>query len=136
MCRRLALLSHLLQHSNFEIYSSHSPPPLKTGDAISLMDPFCFVVAKKGQCSPDDVAYRYDSTAVDISNELEEVGESTGDVLQMWVAAFREMQAEAEGLGIPRRALPDIKEPICGESIREARDLLRGIIESRMSSNL
>ena len=136
VCRRLALLSDLLCQSNFQLHTSHFPPPPTLGSAIPLSDTFCFVVANKGQRTADDVAYQYDSIAVDILNEVEEVGESTGVVLQMWVAAFKEMQAEAEGLGIPRRALPDIKQPVCAESIREARDSLRGIIESRMSSNL
>eukprot|EP00897_Mesotaenium_endlicherianum_P007908 jgi/Mesen1/7145/ME000037S06508 len=57
-------------------------------------------------------------------------------VLDRWVAAYRVMQGEARDLGIPQRAIPEIQEPVTAGGVREARDLLMGIIESRMSSNL
>lgn len=62
--------------------------------------------------------------------------EYTQSVLERWLQGYDQMAADAIALGIPSSAIPDIPRPLEGGVLRAARDRLKGMIESFLSSGL
>jgi len=56
--------------------------------------------------------------------------------LERWARAYAALADEARAMGIPDHAIPKLPSALDPVSIREARDLLTGIIASRLSSEL
>jgi CRP/FNR family transcriptional regulator len=56
--------------------------------------------------------------------------------LERWRIAYDQMARDAQAMGIPASAVPPLPAEADAEAVRQARDLLRGIIASFVSSGL
>eukprot|EP00850_Spirogloea_muscicola_P016032 SM000127S26648 [mRNA] locus=s127:229349:230714:+ [translate_table: standard] len=122
-------------------------PSHRRGHASSSSISPLVVMLTSPEHSPEDQPLAgYQSFASKTLQEADEVG---GDqvpgfllqgqevvLLERWMEAYKVLQAEAEAMGIPRRALPQVEQPLTRASLQQARNMLTAIIESRLSSNL
>lgn len=144
--QRMELVVQILRSAGFTDVTCRCPPPRPDLSSEPLTDPFWAVIARKVPGAREEEGDGENrSFALSSLDDAGELGGSVGAagalpvserVLERWVAAYGEMQSEARGLGIPARAIPQLEEPVTVEGLRAARDLLKAIIESRLSSNL
>eukprot|EP00850_Spirogloea_muscicola_P008327 SM000044S15974 [mRNA] locus=s44:306136:307512:+ [translate_table: standard] len=112
----------------------------------SSISPLVVMLTSPEHSPEDQPLASYQSFASKTLQEADEVG---GDqvpgflqqgqevvLLERWMEAYKVLQAEAESMGIPRRALPQVEQPVTRASLQQARNMLTAIIESRLSSNL
>eukprot|EP00850_Spirogloea_muscicola_P000372 SM000001S04774 [mRNA] locus=s1:2110426:2111780:+ [translate_table: standard] len=114
--------------------------------SFSSISPFVVMLTSPEHFPEDQPLAGYQSFASKTLQEADEVG---GDqvpgfvqqgqevvLLERWMEAYKVLQAEAEAMGIPRRTLPQVEQPLTRASLQQARNMLTAIIESRLSSNL
>jgi hypothetical protein len=108
--------------------------PLKECDLAgerTIFDPFCCIIADKSSAEL--------TTAAIVSPALVEMDAGqgvAGAALERWRMAYNQMARDAEAMGIPASAVPSMPVDADEETVRQARDLLRGIIASFVSSGL
>ncbi|GAQ89536.1 hypothetical protein KFL_005340010 [Klebsormidium nitens] len=141
--KRLDLVKSMLQTAGFEDIETVLTHELGDENVSTLSDPFYAIVGVKRENTDlrtealEDLP-THDSLAFQTLSQAEDSVEdgSSSDLLETWANAYEVMAKEAMDLGIPRKAIPKLEPPLTRTSVIEARDLLSGIIQSRMCSNL